>query len=327
MHTARDKLRELRALHEDGLLNLHEFERRKNAILDAAYAPPAGAWAAPANRGTELGLMAGQEIGPQNRRYRLERLIAEGGMGQVWQALDLATQAELGHSATVALKILPPRLTRSAIHARLLVEEATQARRLAHEHIVRVYEWALDPATASYFLIMECLEGEDLESLLARSGPLSLARICQLLAPVGEALGYAWDKHRLVHRDIKPGNVFLTRAGEVKLLDFGIAARARGGADAAGLEAPASSGTAGYRAPEALAPGRQPLPALDVYAVAVMVYLMADGQMPFAGERAAGWAPQRPAALTAPQWEALQLGFSLEPAARPASVGALLASL
>jgi serine/threonine protein kinase len=59
----------------------------------------------------------------------------------------------------VALKILPPQLTQSATHAKLLIEEATQARKLAHENIVRVYEWAQDPATSSYFIIMEYLEG------------------------------------------------------------------------------------------------------------------------------------------------------------------------
>ena len=84
MQTARDKIRELRALHEDGLLSLQEFDRRKNAILDAEYAPPGGAAAsapshAPTRQGTELGLMTGQEIGPQHRRYRLERLIGMGG--------------------------------------------------------------------------------------------------------------------------------------------------------------------------------------------------------------------------------------------------------
>ena len=136
MQKARDKLRELRALHDDGLLSEQEFERRKNAILDAEYAPPGAAPVSaplPVRQGTELGFMTGQEIGPQNRRYRLERLIGMGGMGQVWQATDLATHAELGHSEMVALKILPPQLTQSATHAKLLIEEATQARKLAHE--------------------------------------------------------------------------------------------------------------------------------------------------------------------------------------------------
>ncbi|QYF93364.1 SUMF1/EgtB/PvdO family nonheme iron enzyme [Massilia sp. PAMC28688] len=332
MQTARDKLRTLRALFEDGLLSQHEFDSRKNAILDAEYAPPvaaatpAGEVAAP-RQGTEIGLMAGQEVGPQNRRYRLERLLAHGGMGQVWQATDLATHAELGHSALVALKVLPPQLTISATHAKLLVEEATQARRLAHEHIVRVYEWAQDPATASYFIIMECLEGEDLDSLLAREGPLTLERVQALLEPVAAALDYAWSRHGLVHRDIKPGNVFVTLKGDIKLLDFGIAARARSSASSIGLEAPANSGTAGYRAPEAGTLQRQPGRALDVYAVAVMIYQMVEGRMPFDGLRSERHEPPRPEALTARQWQVLQGGFAWDAQARPASVAALLEAL
>ena len=332
MQKARDKIRELRALHEDGLLSQQEFEQRKNAILDAEYAPP-GSSPTPMeptnriNQGTELGLMPGQEIGPQNRRYRLERMIAHGGMGQVWQAIDLATHAELGHSAMVALKILPPQLTQSPVYAKLLVEEATQARRLAHEHIVRVYEWAQDPATASYFIIMECLDGEDLDSLLAREGPLPIARVLELLEPVGQALRYAWDKHKLVHRDIKPGNVFVTKKGEIKLLDFGIAARARSSASSIVLEAPATSGTAGYRAPEAGTHQRQPDRALDVYAVAVMLYQMVEGRMAFDGARSAAHEPSRPQALTAPQWDVLRRGFAFDPDLRPESVTALLVAL
>jgi hypothetical protein len=333
MQTARDKIRELRALHEDGLLSQQEFDSRKNAILDAEYAPPGGT-AAPVQEtrqitrlGTEIGLMVGQEIGPQTRRYRLERMIAHGGMGQVWQAMDLATHAELGHSAMVAVKILPPQLTQSPTLAKLLVEEATQARRLAHENIVRVYEWAQDPATASYFIIMECLEGEDLDSLLAREGPLSLERVDALLAPVADALQYAWHKHKLVHRDIKPGNVFVTKKGEIKLLDFGIAARARSSASTIGLEAPANSGTAGYRAPEAGTHQRQPAQLLDVYAVAVMIYQMVEGRMPFDGPRTATHQPPKPAALTERQWDVLQGGFAWDPERRPESVAALLHEL
>jgi formylglycine-generating enzyme required for sulfatase activity len=320
MQTAIDKLRELRALHEDGLLSRQEFDSRKNAILDAAYPADISANVdAPVRAGTEIGLMATQEVGPAHRRYRLERLIAQGGMGEVWQATDLATHAELGHSAQVALKILPPRLTENALHAKLLIEEAARARQLAHQHIVRVYDWAQDPATGSYFIIMECLEGEDLDTLLAREGRLGLDRALGIVAPLADALDYAWERHHLVHRDIKPANVFIARGGDVKLLDFGIAARARAGGLA--LEAPASSGTAGYRAPEASGAGGVPERGLDVYAVAVMLYGMLAGTLP------AGADPARPDALNDAQWSVLQSGFAPDPAARPAGVTDLLARL
>jgi formylglycine-generating enzyme required for sulfatase activity len=329
MQTARDKIRELRALHDDGLLSLQEFDRRKNAILDAEYAPPGGSVTPgplPQRQGTELGLMTGQEIGPQNRRYRLERLIGMGGMGQVWLATDLATHAELGHSELVALKILPPQLTQSATHAKLLIEEATQARKLAHEHIVRVYEWAQDPATSSYFIIMEYLEGQDLDAYLAEQGPLPLESVYQLLSPIGEALQYAWDKHKLVHRDIKPGNVFLTQRGDVKLLDFGIASRARSAGSSLGLQTP-NAGTAGYRAPEAGTHQRQPAPKLDVYAVAVMIYQLLEGRMPFDDMRPADFHPSPPRGLNERQWKVLQEGFAYLQERRPASVNELLAQL
>jgi len=322
MQTAMDKLRELRALHEDGLLSRQEFDVRKNAILDAAYAVDAvPVPAAPARPGTEIGLMATQEVGPAHRRYRLERLIAQGGMGEVWQATDLATHAELGHSAQVALKILPPSLTENALHAKLLIEEAARARQLAHQHIVRVYDWAQDPATGSYFIIMECLEGEDLDALLAREGRLGLERALDLLAPLADALEHAWQGHGIVHRDIKPANVFVTRGGDVKLLDFGIAVRARAGG-AAGLEAPAGSGTSGYRAPDAAAGGgdARPSRALDVFSVAVMLYRMLAGVLPGAGA-------SRPEGLNDAQWDVLRAGFAPDPQARPASVAALLAGL
>jgi formylglycine-generating enzyme required for sulfatase activity/serine/threonine protein kinase len=328
--TARDKIRELRALHDDGLLTQHEFDQRKNAILDAQLSPtgPARpALVAPIKNGTELGLLQGQEIGPQNKRYRLENMLGQGGMGQVWLATDLATHAELGHSEKVALKILPPQLTQSPIHAKLLVEEATQARKLAHEHIVRVYEWAQDPATTSYFIIMEYLEGQDFDSYLAESGPFSHAQVQTMLAPVAQALRYAWEKHQLVHRDIKPGNLFLTRKGEIKLLDFGIAARVRSAGSALGLQAPANAGTAGYRAPEAGARQRQPSPRLDVYALAVMIYQLIEGELPFGDARTPQHAPSAPEGLNQAQWLVLQKGFAFAHDERPTSVLELLEGL
>ncbi|WP_338760829.1 SUMF1/EgtB/PvdO family nonheme iron enzyme [Massilia sp. METH4] len=330
MQTAREKIRELRALHDDGLLSAEEFERRKNAILDAEYTPGGTAPPpVPARQGTELGLMAGQEIGPQHRRYRLERLIGMGGMGQVWQATDLATHAELGHSEQVAVKILPPQLTQSPLHARLLVEEATQARRLAHDNIVRVYEWAQDPATASYFIIMECLEGRDLDAWLAEHGPVPFGEVERILRPVASALQYAWDRHRLVHRDLKPGNVFLTAQGDIKLLDFGIAARSRD--SDAGLPQVPNAGTTGYRAPEIGTQQGTPSPKLDVYAVAVMIYQMLAGAMPFGADRSAQvpeqMIPAAPPGLNDAQWTVLQNGFAFDHEERFDTVTGLLDAL
>ncbi len=325
--TARDKIHELRALHDDGLLSQEEFDRRKNAILDAQLAPTGpkrGPHARAPENGTELGLAIGQELGPVDKRYRLERQLGQGGMGQVWLAIDLATQAELGHSDKVALKILPPEWTQSSLHARLLVEEATKARKLAHEHIVRVYEWAQDPATTCYFIIMEYLEGDDLDRLLAERGPFTMPQVHQFLQPVAQALRYAWDKHQLVHRDLKPSNLFLTGQSEIKLLDFGIAARVR---DVVGSSIPANAGTAGYRAPEAGLRQRVPGPQLDVYALAVMIYQMIVGELPFGDVRQMQQVPVQPGMLDARQWRILQRGFAWQPEARPHSALELLNDL
>jgi formylglycine-generating enzyme required for sulfatase activity len=325
MQTAIDKIRELRALYEDGLLSRGEFDQRKNAVLDTAYRDErALAAAEPGREGTELGLMAGQELGPPGRRYRLDRLVACGGMGEVWQATDLATEARLGHSSGVALKILSPQWNTGSHHARLLVEEALRARQLAHDHIVRVYDWSHDPASGSTFVIMEYLDGEDLDAVLGREGRMPFERACALLAPVAHALDYAWDRFRLVHRDIKPANLLVLKGGGAKLLDFGIAARA---ADGAGVEAPGNSGTAAYRAPEANDPQLVPDRGLDVHAVAVMLYQMVEGALPFGANRRERAKPARSAALPAAAWDVLQAGFAADAALRPASVSELLARL
>lgn len=339
--TPREKIRELRALLDEGLLTEQEFSQRKNAILDSEFSPVpapvyihATAMRCDTTQSTDLGLLVGQEIGTPSRRYRLEKLLGQGGMGQVWLATDLATHAELGHSDMVALKILPPQLTQNAMHARLLIEEASLVRKLAHENIVRVYDWALDPATGSHFIIMEYLEGQDLDSYLSRHGPCTFEQVHTLLKPVAEALQYAWEKHRLVHRDLKPSNLFLTRQGDIKLLDFGISARMRSATSNGTTNSlimppnsPSNAGTAGYRAPEAGTHQRLFNPSLDVYAVAIMMYQMLEGALPFSDHRDHRYharQPVRPSALNLGQWQVLQSGFAIQAEQRPATAQALI---
>lgn len=334
------KIRELRDLLNEGLLSQHEFEQRKNAILDSEFAPN-GRLSATANHelssnDTDLGFIAGQEIGAQAKRYKLERLLGQGGMGQVWQVTDLATQAALGHSEKLALKILPPQFTQSSLHTRLLIEEASLVRKLAHEHIVRVYDWGRDPATNSYFIMMEYLDGEDLASYLRQHQRCSWQQVLQMLLPVAHALHYAWDKHKLVHRDLKPGNLFLTRQGQVKLLDFGISARlvqlqnqANVMGHTAGLASDRSphAGTAGYRAPEAGNQQSQFTPALDVYAMAIMIYQLLEGVLPFGEYRHPQQQAKQASGLSATQWQVLQSGFAFAASQRPVSALALLEAM
>jgi eukaryotic-like serine/threonine-protein kinase len=257
-------------------------------------------------------------------RYRLRRLLAVGGMGAVWAAED----AVLGRE--VAVKVLGEALADDRRAALRLRREARAAARLAHPAIAGVLD--LGEEDGRPYLVMELLHGESLAARLARAGPLAPAEAVRVAAAAADALDLA---HRagIVHRDVKPGNVFVTHGGEVKLLDFGIARAV----DETALTGGDLLGTAAYLAPERVL-GRDATPAADVYALGVVLYELLAGRPPFAGDSATALAmaqvhaqppplgavaPSVPPALAA----ACERALAKDPADRPPSAAALAALL
>jgi serine/threonine protein kinase len=147
-------------------------------------------------------------------RYRMEALLATGGMGEVWAARDLLLDRP------VAVKVLGGALAGDGRAAERLRREARAAGRLEHPNIARMLD--LGEQDGRPYLVMELLKGESLAARIDRAGPLAPAEAARIVGAVADALETA-HQAGIVHRDVKPGNVFLTSDGEVKVLDFGIA--------------------------------------------------------------------------------------------------------
>jgi serine/threonine protein kinase len=181
------------------------------------------------------------------------------------------------------------------------------------------------------FIVMDYLEGRDLDRLLLDEGNpgLSWTRTLELLKPLADGLDYAHAQH-VIHRDLKPGNVFITHEGEVKLLDFGLAYRLHRSSSQVHVQENSSSGTAQYMPPGAFVAGA-PDKAQDIYALACLAYEMLTGEPPYSPEaaiqRRPDWMPAKPEALTEAAWEELQSGLAYHKENRPESAGELVRSL
>jgi eukaryotic-like serine/threonine-protein kinase len=263
------------------------------------------------------GAVDGRHLGG---RYRMGAPLAAGGMGEVWVARDPLLDRP------VAVKVLGGALAGDGRAAERLRREARAAARLDHPNIARVLD--LGEHDGRPYLVMELLEGESLAGRIDRAGPTAPGEAARVVAAVADALQAA---HRagVVHRDVKPGNVFLTAEGEVKVLDFGIASAA-GEAD---LTTGDLLGTAAYLAPER-ALGRPATPAADIYSLGVVLYELLAGRRPFEGgsdiELAMAHvnAHPEPLGLVAPSAPpflvaACEQAMAKDPAARPRSAAAL----
>lgn len=266
-------------------------------------------------------------------KLRLDRVIGEGGMGVVYAGTHLRLDRP------VAVKFLAAGLSQSAPSVDRFLREARATSRLSHPNVVDVRD--VDVADdGSVYMVLELLEGESLAEHLERRGPLDLEETLAILVPVMDALAAA-HAQEIVHRDVKPHNVFLSRDAEgrvvPKVLDFGLARFADVGAGTA-TQSGAIMGTPLYMAPEqALGNTKAVGPISDIWSTAVMVYECLTNEPPF---EVAAEAPVTaiivavatgdiiPLAARRPDlppdvWRVLQRALARKPEDRLASIGEL----
>ncbi len=213
-------------------------------------------------------------------RYRVATKIATGGTSTVYRGLDTRLDRP------VALKVMDSRYAGDAQFLTRFQLEARSVARLKDPGLVAVYDQGLDARHP--FLVMELVEGGTLRELLAERGPMPPHAVAAVLRPV---LGGLAAAHRagLVHRDVKPENVLISEAGEVKIVDFGLV---RAVAEAGSTSTSVILGTVAYLSPEQVKDGNAS-PRSDVYAVGIVAYELLTGQTPFSGDTSLSVAYQR----------------------------------
>jgi serine/threonine protein kinase/Tol biopolymer transport system component len=266
-----EMLLELQSLVGTGALPARERETLgfpligpRTPVRTEELASPAAPAAAP--RAARPAGMLGRRI----RQYTIRENLGGGGMGVVYKAEDTRLER------TVALKFLPPELTRDPVAKARFLQEARAASALDHPNICTIHEVG-ETEDGQLFLVMTCYDGETLKRRIER-GPLPIDEAIDIAKQVAQGLAKA---HRLgiVHRDIKPANIMLTGDGIVKILDFGLAKLA----GAAGLtRAGFCLGTPSYMSPEQ-ARGEVDH-RTDLWSLGVVLYEMVTGTVPFSGD-------------------------------------------
>jgi len=210
-------------------------------------------------------------IGKTISHYRIIEKLGEGGMGVVYKAEDTKLKR------TVALKFLPPELTRDPEAKQRFIHEAQAASALQHNNVATIHEFN-ETEDGKMFICMDCYEGEILKDKIQR-GPLKVEEAIDISIQIAHGLKKA-HKKGIVHRDIKPANIFITEDGVVKILDFGLAKLA---GPAQLTKTGTTLGTVSYMSPEQ-ARGEKVDHRTDIWSLGVVLYEMITRQLPFKGE-------------------------------------------
>jgi serine/threonine-protein kinase len=266
--------------------------------------------------------MAGTVLGD---RYAVGELLGRGGMAEVYLATDRVLDRQ------VAIKILGSWLAGDSTFVERFRREALAAARISHPNLVAVFDAGSEDDV--HYIVMEHVPGETLRDVLRREGRIAPGRAAGITTSVGDALAVAHGA-RIVHRDVKPGNVMLTSEGRLKLMDLGIAR----GLDGEDITRTSSIlGTAGYVSPEQ-ARGEPVDHRSDIYSLGCVLYEMLTGRQPFEADnpvavayRHVHDAPTPPSAVepsVPPALEAVVLrAMEKDPAGRYQSVGEMTAAL
>src|SRR5437016_10327956 len=217
--------------------------------------------------------------------YRLLSLLGAGGMGEVYRARDTRLDRE------VAIKVLPPDFAKDADRLRRFEQEARATSALNHPNILTIYD--IGTHDGAPYIVAELLDGEELRAQL-NDGPLPVRQALDYAQQITQGLSAAHEKG-VTHRDLKPENLFITHAGRVKLLDFGLAKlKPQKLAGMVDTEAPTNvpqtdpgvvMGTVGYMSPEQVR-GQEADHRSDIFAFGVILYEMLAGKQAFGGESA-----------------------------------------
>ena len=213
-------------------------------------------------------------IGTTISHYKILEKLGTGGMGVVYKAEDARLKR------TVALKFLPPDLTRDPEAKQRFIHEAQAASALQHYNICSVHD--IDETNdGQLFIVMDCYEGKSLKEKMA-GGLMRIEEAADIAIQVAQGLQKAHEKG-ITHRDVKPGNIIITNDGVVKILDFGLAKLA---GQSRLTKTGSTIGTAAYMSPEQ-AQGLEVDHRTDIWSLGVVLFEMLTGKLPFRGEHEA----------------------------------------